>query len=67
MLRASLKIISFSHTLVKMCELPKITNKDESTKDDASLKEEASAANCDGKICSTHGLHFVNAWQALMR
>lgn len=67
----SLKIIDFSHTLVQICELSKIANADEWTKDNAVLKEEVSAANkkcemttlkltsaCDGKLLSACGLHF---------
>ena len=46
----SIKIFGFSHTLVKICELPRIKNKDESTKDDAALKEEASTANCAAHV-----------------
>lgn len=41
-----------------MCELTKIKKIDESTKDDAALKEEEIAANCDSKLCSTCGFHF---------
>ena len=53
-----IKVIGFSQKLVKMFELQKITCVDESTKDDSALKEQTSAANCDGKSCSTCSLCF---------
>ena len=58
MLCTLLKIIGFSHVLVIICKLPKIEKIDESTKEDAALKEEAIATNFDGKLCSRSGLHF---------